>query len=170
MRLCDLIERLQAIEARLGGGTVVEVGLNHAEDGWCSKPLETVDDELMDATVILHGGTLEPVDEALLTHSHLTSLELRNERHRQEDVEGYAAEGDDLYTGGELALAAVAYLLSATSGQRDAGLTFWPDGWDADAFKPTNARRDLIKAGALIIAEIERRDRVDFRGEGPCPT
>jgi hypothetical protein len=33
----------------------------------------------------------------------------------------------------------------------------WP--WSQDWWKPTNPRRDLVKAGALIAAEIERLDR-----------
>jgi hypothetical protein len=33
----------------------------------------------------------------------------------------------------------------------------WP--WDDEWFKLTDPRRDLIKAAALIIAEIERLDR-----------
>ena len=35
--------------------------------------------------------------------------------------------------------------------------TEWP--WDAEWWKPTDRRRDLVKAGALILAEIERLDR-----------
>jgi hypothetical protein len=43
---------------------------------------------------------------------------------------------------------------------------FWPPTWGAEWWKPTGAhddlnarRRDLVKAGALVIAEIERIDR-----------
>jgi hypothetical protein len=37
-----------------------------------------------------------------------------------------------------------------------------PDGWPwaPELWKPANARRDLVKAGALILAEIERLDRL----------
>lgn len=37
----------------------------------------------------------------------------------------------------------------------------WP--WNGRWWKPTNRRRDLIKAGALIVAEIERLDRAEPR-------
>ncbi len=35
----------------------------------------------------------------------------------------------------------------------------WPESWASCWFKPKDRRRDLIKAGALILAEIERLDR-----------
>lgn len=35
----------------------------------------------------------------------------------------------------------------------------WPFTWWLDWWKPTTYRRDLVKAGALILAEIERLDR-----------
>ena len=37
----------------------------------------------------------------------------------------------------------------------------WPHTWDASWWKPKDRRRDLVRAGALIIAEIERLDRLD---------
>ena len=40
----------------------------------------------------------------------------------------------------------------------------WP--WDPHWFKTSSRRRDLIKAGALILAEIERLDRMAERQEG----
>lgn len=36
-------------------------------------------------------------------------------------------------------------------------MTPWP--WDAKWWKPKNTRRDLVRAGALIVAELERMDR-----------
>lgn len=40
-----------------------------------------------------------------------------------------------------------------------ADIEVWP--WDESWWKPTNRRRDLVKAGALILAEIERLDRAE---------
>jgi len=37
----------------------------------------------------------------------------------------------------------------------------WPPEWD---FKPNEPRRMLIKAGAMILAEIERIDRLAAAG------
>ena len=75
------------------------------------------------------------------------------ERQRQQSVEGFSAEQDDTYTGGELAGAAISYIVPFDA------MTYWPADWHDDSFKPTNERRNLVKAAALIIAEIERIDR-----------
>ncbi|GAG33310.1 unnamed protein product, partial [marine sediment metagenome] len=37
----------------------------------------------------------------------------------------------------------------------------WP--WDPSWWKPTDERRNLEKAGALIVAELERLDRLEAR-------
>lgn len=86
------------------------------------------------------------------------------ERKRQVNVEHYTPEHDDEHTDGSLAQGAEAYLV-AYSG--DPETEIWP--WQADLFKPDGrkfSRRDLIKAGALIIAELERLDRA---GIGKAP-
>lgn len=83
---------------------------------------------------------------------------IRVERERQQEAEGYSPEQDDEQNGdGELSQAAAAYAV-ASCGDPDAAL-FWPGGWAPDMFKPTGQIRDLVKAGALILAEIERRLR-----------
>jgi hypothetical protein len=66
---------------------------------------------------------------------------------------------------GELAAAASAYALHAADhlcplSQGDGGddpPAMWP--WDALYWKPREPRCDLVKAAALILAEIERLDR-----------
>lgn len=84
------------------------------------------------------------------------------ERRRQIGQEQWCPEHDDKYTRGELACAAASY---ATSAHWQAiGYDTcnppprWP--WSEAYWKPTSARRDLVKAGALILAEIERLDRM----------
>ncbi|AFQ48272.1 hypothetical protein [Burkholderia cepacia] len=37
---------------------------------------------------------------------------------------------------------------------------WWPKTWEPSWSKPTTPRRNLVKAGALILAELERLDRV----------
>jgi hypothetical protein len=79
------------------------------------------------------------------------------ERRRQVTAEGWTAEHDDQYLGRELAGSAACYCLGALGLNYEAFENFWP--WDEKWWKPTNARRDLVKAAALILAEIERLDR-----------
>ena len=81
--------------------------------------------------------------------------EIYAERRRQVDSEGWTPEHDDDHRNGELADAAACYALSDTGGSIG-GL--WP--WDLSWFKPRDRRRDLIRAAALIVAEIERLDRL----------
>jgi hypothetical protein len=77
------------------------------------------------------------------------------ERKRQVTVEGWTPEHDDEHAGGELASAAAAYALHSRSGAGPHG--WWP--WSGEWWKPKGRRRDLVRAGALIVAEIERLDR-----------
>lgn len=83
------------------------------------------------------------------------------ERRRQIEVEGWTPEHDDQHQSGELAEAAACYARAASDPE---GLTpfeclptFWP--WGREWYKPGNPRRALVKAGALIAAEIDRLDR-----------
>lgn len=77
------------------------------------------------------------------------------ERRRQVEAEGWTPEHDDGYRDGDLALAASSYACAAANFD-DAARDFpWPQAW----WKPSTPRRNLEKAGALIIAEIERLDR-----------
>lgn len=73
------------------------------------------------------------------------------ERLRQLEKEGWTPEHDQEHVSGELAKAAACY----AAGQPVVEL--WPAGWD---FKETDKYRMLIKSGALVIAELERIDRV----------
>lgn len=78
------------------------------------------------------------------------------ERQRQLTGKGYSLCRDDAYTDGQLADAAATYATCA--GRPGALHSMWP--WKQDTFKPSaDRRRDLVKAGALILAEIERLDR-----------
>jgi hypothetical protein len=88
----------------------------------------------------------------------LTAIELiAFERARQED-KGYTEEHDDKYIRGELAFAAASYAYYA-GWPRVPMLWPWEDSkWKPDRKEPIH---NLIKAGALIAAEIDRRLRQD---------
>lgn len=91
--------------------------------------------------------------------------EILGERTRQQRAEGFTLAHDDARDPGALAGAAGAYALNAgcilhpfngteIEDPTLFGWTFEPEFW-----KPTTPRRDLVKAAALIVAEIERIDR-----------
>lgn len=100
-----------------------------------------------------------------------TGIELiAEERQRQIDVEGYTPQHDSQHLPSEFIYAAIAYTEAAKVGVNcmemgntneneirfrkiDMGIDF-PWGWAN--FKPTTDLRDLIKAGALIAAAIDR--------------
>ncbi|MBH3307890.1 hypothetical protein I5P84_00290 [Pseudomonas mosselii] len=93
--------------------------------------------------------------------------DLLAERRRQVREEGHTLERDDQYTEGQLAQAASAYAFWADprgASQDDhidylysSQVGLYP--WAKEHWKPTSQRLMLIKAGALILAEIERLDR-----------
>lgn len=92
--------------------------------------------------------------------------EIAAERRRQIEEEGWTAEHDDQHPDGEMAQAAACYathrrpvgvVVRGTEGGSMYGWLRWP--WHWSWWKPKNPRRDLIRAGALIVAEIERLDR-----------
>lgn len=88
-----------------------------------------------------------------------------DERRRQQEVEGWTPEHDDQHKNGEMPRAAGLYAISAGFASKylegETKTCPVPDGWPwaPEWWKPANARRDLVKAGALILAEIERMDR-----------
>lgn len=87
------------------------------------------------------------------------------ERYRQQSVEGWTPEHDDEHCNNEMAMAAVCYINETGTVNRNGGKPWgWP--WDASWWKPNARRRNLVKAGALILAEIERIDRAAGIGKG----
>lgn len=99
-----------------------------------------------------------------------TGVELiSEERQRQINVEGYTEQHDSNHKTSEFVYAAIAYVESAKVGVNcsEIGNTdeheimrrkkemrrYYPFGW---SFKPSTDIRDLVKAGALIAAAIDR--------------
>lgn len=93
-----------------------------------------------------------------------------SERGRQISAEGWTPEHDDEHSTNQLAGAAACYAMHVQNrawvfdenpeSYRNEQADFkWP--WDDKWWKPDNPRRDLVKAGALILAEIERLDRAN---------
>jgi hypothetical protein len=93
------------------------------------------------------------------------------ERRRQVEALGYSAERDDGYEDGELASAAAAYAEYAARSRKRNGsgpAPTWP--WGLQTWTPSrdgseaSRIRELTKAGALIVAEIERLQRLQAKG------
>lgn len=92
-----------------------------------------------------------------------TGIELiAEERKRQIEVEGWTPEHDDAHQNEQLANAAGCYALTPTQRYFDYKRNTpyaWP--WSVDFWKPSpDRRKDLIKAGALIVAELDRLNRL----------
>ncbi len=92
----------------------------------------------------------------------MTALDdIAAERRRQIEAEGWTAEHDDGHSDFELSRAAACYAMAPwwrTERNPPRHSLNWP--WFSTWWKPTDDRRDLVKAAALIVAEIERLDRL----------
>jgi hypothetical protein len=77
------------------------------------------------------------------------------ERERQVTEEGWTPEHDDQHKGGQLAEAAACYAVQASGGT----VTRYDWPWESKWWKPGDPLRGLVKAGALIAAEIDRLQR-----------
>jgi len=92
---------------------------------------------------------------------------ITTERNRQISDEGWTAEHDDEHRGGEMLSAAVAYTWHGTRmGTPDGSMPGnWP--WGSEWWKPMDRERNLVRAGALCLAERERRLRAHLH-PGPA--
>jgi len=104
-----------------------------------------------------------------------TIIDILDERQRQVTNEGWTIEHDDKHRRGEMAYAAAWYALNAESHdysdmvgigngsaldhafEDEFSWCKWP--WSSEWWKPKDRRRDLVRAAALLVAEIERLDR-----------
>jgi hypothetical protein len=80
------------------------------------------------------------------------------ERQRQISVEGWTPEHDDEHDDGDMSAAAACYALHTEPiGNVGDYLRFWR--WASSQWKPKDRRSNLVRAAALLLAEIERLDR-----------
>lgn len=87
------------------------------------------------------------------------------ERYRQVEKEGWTAKHDAEHTDDSLALVAACYAIPqrcrtyhAPENGNPPVPVLWPKSWAPDWWKPKNRRRDLVRAAALLLAEIDRID------------
>ncbi|KKM67371.1 hypothetical protein LCGC14_1471770 [marine sediment metagenome] len=92
--------------------------------------------------------------------------EIRKERERQVRKEGWSKRHDNAHDEAELSKAAGCYANRALSPKSDITPRNWP--WAPDWWKPKTPKRNLIRAAALIVAELERleRSKAQAKGEG----
>ncbi|WP_038769585.1 hypothetical protein [Burkholderia pseudomallei] len=83
------------------------------------------------------------------------------ERRRQIEQEGWTPEHDDKCGDLEISCAAGCYAMYTLAYPAGDPPPPWP--WATDWWKPTTQRRNLVKAAALILAELERLDRLRAR-------
>ena len=124
----------------------------------------------------MEAGWIDPVDVSK------AMLDVMNERDRQWNEEHFDPTHDDRHVHGELVKAAVSYGARAAvtaeliamgmpadvveDKAQAAGVPgTWP--WERTWWKPKGARRDLVRAAALLIAEIERLDRAETKAVQP---
>lgn len=99
-------------------------------------------------------------------------VDIARERKRQVEEEGWTAEHDDNeHADGDLASAGACYALPINVLSLPVGVIagntilaiLWP--FMGEWWKPKDRRRNLVRAGALIAAEIDRLDRLAAKGE-----
>ncbi len=102
--------------------------------------------------------------------TELAITDVLKERMRQKTSERYTDARDDEHNDGQLAKAAYCYIRNGVLS--DFPTMFSPPGtwpWDRCFWKPKSRRRDLVRAAALLIAEIERLDRASNAKWGQEP-
>jgi len=114
------------------------------------------------------GFAMDPCDHkegtSAMAQTSKAIADIAAERERQISAEGWTPEHDDEHRD-DVALprAAACYALAGTGASGPFWITHlqtpqqvWPYRWE---WKPKDRRSNLVRAGALIVAEIERIDR-----------
>ncbi|HCF3334235.1 TPA: hypothetical protein NIC02_005050 [Pseudomonas aeruginosa] len=145
-------------------------------EGWKPVPIEPLlsmmSDKDHDTRIMAERQLLSILADAPGKEVPQAWLDVQAERRRQVEAEGWTPKHDDEHADGQMAQAAGCYALHAggigtdwPDGRQNGAALFWP--WYKDSWKPTTPRRDLVKACALALAEIERLDRAAATQGGP---
>ena len=143
-------------------GFLISLALQHVVCWWYDLPLRMEDNlaiiAVFTAASLLRGIAWRRLMEKLHIRTPLSPslLAIAAERRRQREVEGYDDTHDDQHVVGELAAAGASYAL-ASGEHRSTPPIDWP--WDDIYWKPQDMRRDLVRAGALIVAELDGLER-----------
>lgn len=98
------------------------------------------------------------------------TLDVLRERARQVTGEGWTPEHDDAHSNGELLEAALCYARVSSWADERQRRYLRPSGWPwaHSWWKPSTRRRDLVKAIALLLAELDRLDRAQKPARTPA--
>lgn len=126
--------------------------------------IHLIDEEISGMSYLLRHVQQRGMTMPAVTSADALAL-IAAERRRQIDVEGYTPGHDDEdHSTGQLAMAAACYALHPSEDEPSEPPQFWP--WGNDWWKPGDRVRELVKAGALIVAEIERLQRAAAQAGG----
>ena len=89
----------------------------------------------------------------------MTGAELiKEERERQIKEEGYNITHDSFHNVDEFVKAAVSYsIIDLKDSQENYAYAWWP--WNETSWKPKDRLRNLVRAGALIAAAIDKLNK-----------
>ncbi|HDY3016125.1 TPA: hypothetical protein RPD89_000260 [Salmonella enterica] len=122
---------------------------------WAEHCAGTVLGSLLESEITRLVGMTQPAPSESASQPLTGALrDVIAERQRQISVKGWTPEHDDTYIGCELAAAAISYIEPVEAEN------YWPADWHDDSFRPSDYRRNLVKATALLLAELERLDRI----------
>ncbi|MFW4930954.1 hypothetical protein ACOAOU_05340 [Pseudomonas aeruginosa] len=167
----DIITRNLPIGTTLYAAPVAQAQ-HSVPEGWMLVPVEQLlnmmSDKDHDTRIMAERQLLAVLAAAPGTEVPQAWLDVQAERRRQITAEGWTPDHDDAHSHGEMARAAACYALAGSSAPNDGTAALlvslaWP--WDEQWWKPTTTRRDLVKACALGLAEIERLDRAAAPGK-----
>ncbi|HFK1846072.1 hypothetical protein [Pseudomonas aeruginosa] len=169
----DIITRNLPIGTTLYAAPVAQAQ-HSVPEGWMLVPVEQLlnmmSDKDHDTRIMAERQLLAVLAAAPGTEVPQAWLDVQAERRRQITAEGWTPDHDDAHSHGEMARAAACYALAGSSAPNDGTAALlvslaWP--WDEQWWKPSTARRDMVKACALGLAEIERLDRAAATQGGP---
>lgn len=176
----ELTAQVSALD--LKPGTVVVLRLQQGTPATLARQMgEEIQKHIPFGTqifVLPSGEDIEALDEAQMrelgwVRASGAAQDVLAERQRQVTAEGWTPAHDDTHDNNEMAFAASCYAFHAAAASwdlEDCGTEYdshpapknWP--WEPGWWKPKSARSDLVRAGALILAEIERLDRAADKG------
>lgn len=150
-----------ATPAAEGAGPAPAAPAANAEQG--ATPAAPLDQPPADQSAPEQPAPAEEVGQILVVDSLSPAfMDVLAERRRQVAEEGYSPESDAELTDYQLPRAAACYVLAASGVARHKSTLFWPFAQPMKVAE--QRRRNLIKAAALILAELERLDREAEQG------